>query len=122
MWRVHKVAKVDGATRLVLACHSKSSSTKRPNRSSVSRETGVSASAAALSLARSGFVGLLREVVGGGLAALIEPPSPTRSTRTRQIPGKVWDCYVSRETPAPTRRQRRRRSPFSGALPAEDTQ
>src|SRR5438552_1332091 len=49
MWRVQRLGSVDGATRLVFACHSVSSSTKRSSRVSVSRETGVRARAAALS-------------------------------------------------------------------------
>ena len=54
MWRVQRCATVDGAMRLVVRCHRSRSSTKRSSRSAVSRETGVSASAAARSAARSG--------------------------------------------------------------------
>src|SRR5581483_8633506 len=47
--RVQSCGSVEGATRLVLACHSLRSARYRSSRASVSRETGISANAVALS-------------------------------------------------------------------------
>src|SRR6267154_5787839 len=55
--RVHTCGSVDGATRLVFACHFNSRSTYRSSRNSVSRETGVSFSAAVLSAVDRGWAG-----------------------------------------------------------------
>src|SRR6266850_3910357 len=57
MCRVHKCGSVDDAMRLVFACHSNSRSTYRSSRNSVSRETGVSFSAAVLSAVDRGWAG-----------------------------------------------------------------
>src|SRR5262249_30449820 len=53
-WRLQSCASVDGEIRLVVFCQVSSRSTKRSRRSTVSRETGVRASAASRS-ARNGF-------------------------------------------------------------------
>src|ERR1700690_3355569 len=81
--RVHRFGSVDGAIKFVFACHSSSRSTYRCSRPSVSRETGVSFSAAARSEAEIG-----EEACFDALAILLE----RRHLEVRASPASLEGC------------------------------